>query len=927
MAGKKRQDTAELDFDFSQEEFEDYNDYDAEKKSGGFLSKLKRKKKDNDDDGYDIFDLDDPFEEIRAKRNARIEKEEKKRKEKREKEEKKLQQQRINERKQRAAELSERRALRAKRMAEQEEDDVKIYGGEESDANESYDSDEYSVDEINKVLASVGLTPLSSVPDNVEKDSSFEVEEEASVPNENTANFDFSEEIEAENSQDDAVSSTQENNSETKIIDRTAVFQAIDSSVPEQNQEQSEEHSEEKTDDTEKVSGKTRLFDIKKILSSKRFDTQSDLKSKGRKKKFIENFRVLEKPVQDKPILERAPLGSANANVADSIDTDEYDDIFQAVEQNEKFDTKTIQSNVLKENAQKKKVSASAVIKELKEKESGQKTKFYILIGITALSVILSLISAAYKPDGALQFMFGSDARVFSAINLLLFAAGAVICLDFIKLAVRSLKKLEFNSGVCTFLISAAALMHLLVSLIAGMNEITGFAIFTPFALFAMLSERMAQLIFDKNLLNNLSMLVKNKSLNGLQPIDNETDADVLGYGLGGKNEPVIYYSAEAALPSDIEKASNCNSTDEPLYGMVGIAVLVLSLVAGLAFTILHKSTVPFAALFMGAICLSFPSFKKLINVLLSKDSSAFSSKSGSCVLSFDYGVRFGESHAFIIDSESLFKANVSKFRAVPRGAITQSDCVVFTAAALKNTRSLIRSCFDDFLEETGIELPEAQEVQYEENLGYSAWIAERRVLVGNREMLSAHNVECPGKEEEDAYSKGRKVLYLAVEGAIAATFIVTYSERHGIKKSAQKLSKNGVVLMISSSDPFISEKDISLRLGIELAAIKVVNTKGAEILAAYQKPTVKRYDNGLLCSKKYENTLSLVNSAISLSRAHKLSRFVYLLGCAASFILFVVLTPLGVNGLVTAPAAILFQCAWCAIAYFAGRTRLEKNP
>lgn len=937
MAGKnkdiKNQTQDTIESAFSQEEFEEeneYEDYDVQKKSGGLFSKLKRKKKDNDDDGYDIFDLDDPFEEVRAKRNAKIEREEKKRREKREREEKKLQEQRITERRQRAAEMSERRAQRAKRLAKQEED-VKIYNAQESTEDQLQDNDEYSVDEINKVLASVGLTPLSSSPNAQEKGDSFDVKEEiipeeAENADESTSDFDFDDDL----NQDTQQFADEEPESETKVIDRTAILQAIDTAEPEEKEELSDDVSETKPEeDTGKVSGKTRMFDIKKILSAKKFDLQGDQsgKGKGKKKKFIENFRVLEKPVQDKPILERAPVYDRNANVADNIDTDECDDIFEAVEKNEKFDTKTIQSNALKENAKKKRTNASAVIKELKEKEKGQKTKMYILIGITAVSVLLSLLSAAYKPEGPLEFMFGSGARLYSVLNLVLFAAGTAVCTGIIKRAVTSLKDLEFNSGVCTVLISGAVLVHLIVSLIAGMNEVTGFAVFTAFALFGLLCESAAQLTFDKNLLNNLSFLVKNKSLSGLQPIDNETDADVLGYGLSEKSDPVIYYGADIAMPSDLDKASCCDRTDEPFYSAAGIAVLVLSLVAGLVFTILQKSAVPFAALFIGGICLSFPSLKKLINVLLAKDSVAISNKNGSCVLSFDWGVKFGDSHAFIMDSDSLFTASVSKFRAVPYGAITQSDCVVFTAAALKNTRSLLRNCFDDFLEETGIELPEAQEVQYEENLGYSAWIAERRVLVGNRDMLSAHNVDCPSKEEEDAYSKGRNVLYLVVEGEIAATFIASYSEKPGVKKSAQQFSKNSVVLMISSSDPFITEKDVSLRLGVELASIKIVNTKGAEILAAYQKPTVKRYDNGLLCSKKYGNILSLVNCACSLSRAHKLSRLIYLIGCAVTFVLFIALTALGVNEIVTAPAAILIQCAWCAISYLAGKTRLEKNP
>ena len=70
----------------------------------------------------------------------------------------------------------------------------------------------------------------------------------------------------------------------------------------------------------------------------------------------------------------------------------------------------------------------------------------------------------------------------------------------------------------------------------------------------------------------------------------------------------------------------------------------------------------------------------------------------------------------------------------VPKSRMALSDAVVYAAATLKNTGSLIENAFDDFLSESEISLPEAEDVTYEDRLGYSSWVAGRRVLVGNRQ-------------------------------------------------------------------------------------------------------------------------------------------------------------------------------------------------
>lgn len=933
MADKKDKINEATAFDSLEEN--EYENYDTEKKSGGFFSRLKKKKKGDDDDGYDIFDLDDPFEEERAKRYEKMAVEEDARRKRQEKEEKKQRTQRINERRQRSAQMNERRVVRRERIAKREAEEIAAEAGQQDMPEVIENTSHYSVDEINRLLASVGLTPLGSEDsDEIEKTDSFVINEEvysadgqaysadddkhepeeiiSETMNEPTVENEMPAEKSSEPDTVDEVPET-----ETKVIDNSVLKSKPADEQPLFDAETEQEDSDAETKKTDGSQSDTKLFNLSKILK-KEFGSQKNAKGK-KKKRFIDNFRVLENAVQDKPILERQPVYNAErSNAAENIDADGCDDIFKAVEENERFNTVEIQSIAQKKVAKEKRSAAAETLKKIEKNRKKEKTNIIVLAVLTILSCALIFFVSSVDENGNPAVAWKVTPLAFSILNLIVFVLGYYLNRDVLVRAFKSIRRLEINSAVCSVLIAVFALIELVVTMVTG----TGTTLFVPFAMFSLMCEKGANYVANTSLYRNLSYLVGAKELRGLQPIDNETDADFLGYGISGKKNPVIYYSADVAIPSEPEKVAQRRSTSEPFYAAVGLAVFVLSLAASIALIFLEKNTVPFAACFVGAICVCFPSLKRLIDELLLRNCTDISNKNGAGILSFDSCVKFGESNAFIVDSDKLFKAGVSKFRAVPGGGVTQSDCVVFTAAVLKNTKSLLRTSFDDFLEEAGIDLPEAEEVIYEEGLGYSAWIAERRVLVGNRQMLVNHNIDCPSEEEENNYAKGRKVLYLVVEGKIAATFVVSYNEIKSARNGVSQFGKTGLVLMINSADPFITEQDVSMKLGIAPYLIKIVTSKGSEMVAAYQKPTVKRYDNGLLLSKKKSNELSAVSCIHSLYSAQKLSTMIYTIGCVVSLAVFTALAAIGINGVVTPMCAIILQAIWTAAAYLAGKTR-----
>lgn len=72
--------------------------------------------------------------------------------------------------------------------------------------------------------------------------------------------------------------------------------------------------------------------------------------------------------------------------------------------------------------------------------------------------------------------------------------------------------------------------------------------------------------------------------------------------------------------------------------------------------------------------------------------------------------------------------------------------------------------------------LQKVESLEYQDEMGLSAWVGGRRVLIGNRQLMDAYGVELPSEEWEERYTQnGNRVLYLSNSGQAAAMYILSY--------------------------------------------------------------------------------------------------------------------------------------------------------
>ena len=59
---------------------------------------------------------------------------------------------------------------------------------------------------------------------------------------------------------------------------------------------------------------------------------------------------------------------------------------------------------------------------------------------------------------------------------------------------------------------------------------------------------------------------------------------------------------------------------------------------------------------------------------------------------------------------------------------------------------------------------------------GFTAWVGDKRVIIGNRAMMESRGWRSPSLDYENRYTKGKKqAIYLAVSGRLFGMFLVSY--------------------------------------------------------------------------------------------------------------------------------------------------------
>lgn len=301
-------------------------------------------------------------------------------------------------------------------------------------------------------------------------------------------------------------------------------------------------------------------------------------------------------------------------------------------------------------------------------------------------------------------------------------------------------------------------------------------------------------------------------------------------------------------------------------------------------------------------------------------------SRMGGAVLGGKAVEQFEGVNSLVLDAADLFYPKNITLYGIKTFSNTPIDHAILDATSvLCRTKSVLGCVFLKIIGNHTDYLSPVDSISYEDGMGISAWVNDRRILIGSRELMVHHGIDVPSKDYEDRYlEQNRNLVYLSASGELSGVFILGLGYSEDIRNMLIDLYNNNVLAVVRTVDPILTQEQLAKIFDLPLETFAVVPSRLSKELDASLEPAETApalvCHNGRLASQIYS-----VLCAKVLGRPIHAGRWLYLISAGLGVALFVLFTLLGGVGQINN----LFLCVYelisallCLGVQYAGRLK-----
>lgn len=435
------------------------------------------------------------------------------------------------------------------------------------------------------------------------------------------------------------------------------------------------------------------------------------------------------------------------------------------------------------------------------------------------------------------------------------------------------LSKILSLKADCDSLCAISTVTSIVTSMIMFANEnlIKGsfVHIYVPVAIASLLFNTIGKLLIVSRTQRSFRFVSGSSEKYAIFPVADEETAQSFTRGTL-RDFPNLSAMRKTEFLSEFLKTSYANdSTDSfcRIFTPVVLAVaIVIAVIAGIVSGPNHGSS---SAIYIGisvfvgviSICTGF-SMMLVVNVPMMRAEIKGAENQG-VVLGFDCIEEFADTNSVLVDANQLFPQGSVKLAAIKVFSDTRIDEAIVEAASLTTQAgSILKNMFYDIIAGKTELLNPVESYIFEDSMGLCGWINNKRVLLGNRELMVNHSIEGmpPLTKEKEYTENGRTAVYLSISGELSAMFLVEIIPTLEVAQALQDLQKNDVYVMIRSVDSIVSINRLSELFEISPEYLKLIPFRVHEQFNEVTSYQVNQRAS-LACSGKFSAFASLILS------------------------------------------------------------------
>lgn len=382
-----------------------------------------------------------------------------------------------------------------------------------------------------------------------------------------------------------------------------------------------------------------------------------------------------------------------------------------------------------------------------------------------------------------------------------------------------------------------------------------------------------------------------------------------------GEEDPQLLVSRPTTLVKGFLSQSFSQAPSDRLAQKLSWVLLAAALITGSISIFQSHDVVMAVSVLAGTLALGGPLCSTLLAAVPCLMMQKSAARVGAVVPGWSAVEELGDANMVMVNAQDLFPKRSVLLHGIKTFEKERIDlAILYAASILVQASETLQDVFMNIIQGKTDMLYQVENLTCEIGYGFTGWIENNRVIVGNRGMMEKHDIELPSMDYEERYTKKvRQPIYLAVSGKLFGMFVVSYHADRQVSGVLENLHHAGISVLVKSDDFSVTGELVESVYNLPQGSVKVLSQQDRKDLA----PATAYLPQSEGCLTHIGTFASMVGglqAAEGAAGAERTASLVQAVGIGLSCALALLLAITG--GLVglALPAVVLYQAAWSAL-------------
>ncbi|MFZ2539417.1 MAG: hypothetical protein WAX04_11015 [Oscillospiraceae bacterium] len=485
---------------------------------------------------------------------------------------------------------------------------------------------------------------------------------------------------------------------------------------------------------------------------------------------------------------------------------------------------KTSQEEVCSEYEYNNKSQNEEVVKNLALTAKSIKTSLVMLTILSIVSVAL-FFTKTTQESLLLALNFPVTPAIYALINIGVLLVAMLCSMSIFANAISSLGEHKADKDLLyTLMLIVCFLANVALCLKSDKLLVSGVTLYTPIVVILLYINFLGKSLSIKKIIKNFEFVSNDEEKYALTQVTDIKMANAMTKGVV-EGEVVLVKNVKVDFFQNFLANSFKADLSDIIAAKIAIYALPVAIIIAIIGYLLTKDIYIAITLLSGTMLMQTGIISAIIVAFPLYDTAEVVNHFSGMMPEYSAITTYKDTDAILVDANDLFPEDAVVLHGIKTFQGKRiDDAIIDAASVLCSANSVLKGVFLSIINHKTELLKPVDSIIYEDLMGISAWVDEKRVLIGNRDLMINHSIAVPKPEYETKYNQeGNEVVFLSCGGELCAAFIIQFGADHTASDVAKLLYKNDIVAVIKTVDACITGEMLERVFNVDSGLFKIL--------------------------------------------------------------------------------------------------------